>query len=69
MVFWRSSGGGGGGGSRGGLGIRRGRNRRGRERKVCKSCTCEGVRGGCGRRRLLGRGGSIRVDLRGWWIF
>lgn len=48
--------------------IRRGRNRRGRERKECRSCTCGEGQGGCGRKKLLGRGGSIATDLEGLWI-
>lgn len=69
MAFGRSSGGGGEGGIRGGLGIRRGRNRRGRERRGCRSCIYGGVRGGCGMMKQLGRGVSRGVDLRGWLIF
>lgn len=57
------------GGSRGGLGFRRRRrNRRGRERKGCRTCIYGRGEGGFGKRKGLGRFGSRVIDLRGCWV-
>lgn len=66
--FWRSIVGEGEGDNREELGIRRGRNRKDKERKVCKSCTCGEDQGGDGMKKQLERGVSIVIDLKGLMI-
>lgn len=65
----RSNGGEGEGDNREELAIQRVRNRRGKERRVCRSCICEEDQGGCGRMKQLERGGSRVIDLKGLRIW
>lgn len=64
-AFWRSNVGEGEDDNRGELRIQRGRNRRGKERKECRSCSCEEDQGGYGKRKQLGKVVSRATDLKG----